>query len=61
VSTPAKSALGQMRTNLRDPKPNFVCSCPKADNRECGWIVRFVPIATTERPSIPIDVFPNRL
>jgi hypothetical protein len=27
-------------TFVRDPKSNFVRSCPKADKRGCGWIVR---------------------
>ena len=39
------SVLGQKRTNSPGPKFGFVRSCPKADKRWCGWIVRFVPIA----------------
>src|ERR1017187_4306198 len=42
------SQLGHKRTNHRGPKSKFVCYCPKADKRECGRIVRFVPLATKD-------------
>jgi hypothetical protein len=34
------SASGQKRTNHRRLKSTFVRFGPKADKRECGWIVR---------------------
>jgi hypothetical protein len=39
------SLLGQKRTNHRGPKSTVVRCSPKADIRERGWNVRFVPIA----------------
>jgi hypothetical protein len=41
----AMSALGHKRTNRPGPKFDFVRYCPKADNRGCRSIVRFVPQA----------------
>jgi hypothetical protein len=38
--------MGQKRTNNRRAKSNFVRFGPIADKRRCGWIVRYVPLAT---------------
>src|ERR1035437_992615 len=41
---------------IAGPKYSFVRSCPIADKQECGWNVRFVPIAT-DAPQQTVSLF----